>query len=93
MYQNESLGKGSRVAFEELIRLSHLNVSCVANSLCKPQFHTFLTGPLMIADNVQRLPGSEASNNGVASAEAGSADPGRALLSGLSSAKQCIRYS
>ncbi|KAJ4938186.1 hypothetical protein JOQ06_002811 [Pogonophryne albipinna] len=33
------------------------------DSLWKPHFHTFLTGPLMISDNAQRLPGSEASNN------------------------------
>lgn len=63
MYQNESWGKGSHVAFEELISLSHLDVSGVSDSLWKPQFHTFLTVPLMITDNAQRLPGSEASNN------------------------------
>lgn len=63
MHQNESWGKGGRVAFEELISLSHLDVSSVSDSPWKPQFHTFLTVPLMITDNVQRLPGNEASNN------------------------------
>ncbi len=51
------------MAFEELISLSHLDVSSVSDSLWKPKLHTFLTVPLMITDNVQQLPGSEASNN------------------------------
>lgn len=51
------------MAFEELISLSHLDVSSVAGSLWKPQFKIFLTVPLMITDNVARLPGSEASDN------------------------------
>ena len=58
-----SLGeKRSCVAFEELISLYHLE-SSVSDSLWKPQFHIFLTASLMIADNVQRLPGSRASNS------------------------------
>lgn len=64
-YTKMSLGeKRSCVSFEELISLSHLNVCSVSDSVWKPQFHTFLTAPLMSTDNVQRLPGSEASNNG-----------------------------
>lgn len=51
------------MAFEELISPSHLDVGSVSDSLWKPQSHTILTAPLMITDNVERLPGSEASDN------------------------------
>lgn len=67
------LGKGSLVAFEELISLSHLYVSCVTNGLCKPQFHTF---PDRAFDDSWSLPESEASDNEVASVETGFTDPG-----------------
>lgn len=63
MYQNESWGEGIRAAFEELISLSHLDVSSVLDSLWKPRFPTSLTVSLMITDNIHRLPRSEASNN------------------------------
>ena len=88
MYQNESWGKRSCVAFEELISLSHLE-SGVSDSLWKPQFHIFLTASLMIADNVQRLPGSRASDSAWrVSGETGSTDPDGACFSGPLPTKQ-----
>lgn len=73
-------GGGGCLAFEELIRLSHLNVHSVWDSLWKSQFYIFLTVPLMSADNVQQLPGSPHLIIKSLAAETNSADPSYALL-------------
>ncbi len=70
----------SCLAFEELIRLSHLNVHSVWDSLWKSRFYIFLTVPLMSADNVQQLPGSPHLIIKSLAAETNSADPSYALL-------------
>lgn len=51
------------MAFEELISWSHLDVRSISDSLWKPPVPAFLTAPLMMADNVERLPGSGASDS------------------------------